>query len=39
VRREIHENGKFIFVASEDPIQENIDDLIREKFALMGETP
>jgi len=39
VRREIHENGKFIFVASEDPIPEDIDELIHEKFTLMGETP
>jgi hypothetical protein len=39
VRREIHDQGKLTFVASEDPIPEDIDDLIRAKFALMGETP
>ena len=39
VRREIHEGGKLTFVASEDPIPENIDELVRAKFALMGETP
>ena len=39
VRREVHDNGKFTFVASEDPIPEDIDTLVREKFALMGETP
>jgi hypothetical protein len=26
-------------VASENTLPENIDDLIREKFALMGEIP
>ncbi|WML67284.1 MAG: hypothetical protein METHP_00796 [Methanoregula sp. SKADARSKE-2] len=39
VRREIHENGKFTFVASEDTIQEDIDAMVRARFALMGETP
>ena len=39
VRREIHKNGKFTFVASEDTIQEDIDAMVRARFALMGETP
>lgn len=39
VRREIHEGGKLTFVASEDTLSEDLDGLIRAKFALMGETP
>ena len=30
---------KFSFVASENTLAEDIDALVREKFALMGETP
>jgi putative methanogenesis marker protein 17 len=30
---------KFSFVASENTLAENTDDLVREKFAMMGETP
>nr|WP_319377255.1 methanogenesis marker 17 protein [uncultured Methanoregula sp.] len=30
---------KFSFVASENTLAENIDELVKEKFALMGETP
>jgi len=39
VRREIHDKGKFTFVASEDTLPEDIDELVKQKFALMGETP
>jgi len=39
VRREIHDKGKFTFVASEDTLTEDVDELVRKKFALMGETP
>lgn len=39
VRRENFGNEKFVFVASEDTLKESVDVLIREKFALMGETP
>lgn len=30
---------KFSFVASENTLPEDIDELVKEKFALMGETP
>nr|WP_321350621.1 methanogenesis marker 17 protein [uncultured Methanoregula sp.] len=30
---------KFSFVASENTLPENTDELVKEKFALMGETP
>jgi putative methanogenesis marker protein 17 len=39
LRSERFENGKFSFVASENTLVENIDELITAKFALMGETP
>ncbi len=39
VRSEIFGNEKFSFVASENPLPENIDTIIRDKFALMGEVP
>jgi putative methanogenesis marker protein 17 len=39
VRRETYGNAKFSFVASEDTLTESTDVLIKEKFALMGETP
>ncbi len=38
VRRQYYGGGRFYFVASEDTLPENIMDLIREKFRLMGET-
>jgi putative methanogenesis marker protein 17 len=39
VRSERFGNEKFVFVASEDTLKESVDALIKEKFALMGETP
>jgi len=39
LRSERFENGKFSFVASENTLTENIDELVKAKFALMGETP
>lgn len=39
LRSERFENGKFSFVASENTLAEDIDTLVKEKFALMGETP
>jgi len=39
VRQEIHNNGRFTFVAGEDTLPDDIGDLVGEKFALMGETP
>jgi putative methanogenesis marker protein 17 len=39
VRKETYGNEKFSFVASEDTLTENMDARIKEKFALMGETP
>ncbi|MDD1715755.1 MAG: methanogenesis marker 17 protein [Methanolinea sp.] len=38
VRRQYYGNGKFYLIASEDTLPENIEDLVREKFALMGES-
>lgn len=38
VRRQYYGNGKFYLVASEDTLPENIEDLVREKFALIGES-
>lgn len=37
VRREIYDNDKFSFVSGENPLSDDTDGLIREKFALMGE--
>jgi len=37
VRRQWYGKEKFYLVASEDTLPENIEDLVREKFALMGE--
>ena len=37
VRRQYYAGGKFYLVASEDTLPEDIEDLVREKFALMGE--
>ncbi|MHB8164560.1 MAG: methanogenesis marker 17 protein [Methanoregula sp.] len=39
LRSERFENGKFSFVASENTLAENIDELVKAKFALMGEVP
>jgi putative methanogenesis marker protein 17 len=39
VRSEKFSKEKFSFVASEDPLAEDLNPLIREKFALIGETP
>jgi putative methanogenesis marker protein 17 len=39
IRSETFSNEKFSFVASENPLPENIDTIIRDKFALMGEVP
>ncbi len=39
VRSEIFTTEKFSFVASENTLAEDISPVIREKFALMGETP
>lgn len=37
VRRQWYGEGKFYLVASEDTLSEDIEELVREKFALMGE--
>ena len=37
VRRQYYAGGKFYLVASEDTLPEDIEDLVRQKFALMGE--
>jgi putative methanogenesis marker protein 17 len=39
IRSETFSNEKFSFVASENPLPDNIDTIIRDKFALMGEVP
>jgi putative methanogenesis marker protein 17 len=39
LRSERFEKGKFSFVASENTLVENIDEMVKAKFALMGETP
>ncbi|MFA4848167.1 MAG: methanogenesis marker 17 protein [Methanoregula sp.] len=39
LRSEHFEPGKFTFVASENTLAEDIDALVKEKFALMGEVP
>jgi len=38
LRKEKYGNGRFSFVASENTLAENIDDLIAQKFALLGVT-
>jgi len=38
VRRQYYGNGRFYLVASEDTLPEDIEEMVREKFALMGET-
>ncbi|HON80678.1 MAG TPA: methanogenesis marker 17 protein [Methanoregulaceae archaeon] len=37
VRRQWYGDGKFYLVASEDTLPEDIEDLVRAKFAMMGE--
>src|SRR5208337_5163150 len=39
LRSEIFTTEKFIFVASENTLAEDIDSLVKAKFALMGEVP
>jgi putative methanogenesis marker protein 17 len=39
LRSEKFSKEKFSFVASENVLAENVDDIVREKFALMGEVP
>ncbi|MCK9579690.1 MAG: methanogenesis marker 17 protein [Methanoregula sp.] len=39
LRKETFGNGKFSFVASENTLAGDIDMLVAQKFALMGETP
>ncbi|HUU74823.1 MAG TPA: methanogenesis marker 17 protein [Methanoregulaceae archaeon] len=39
IRRQYYGQGKFYLVASENTLPEDLDDLIGEKFALMGESP
>jgi putative methanogenesis marker protein 17 len=39
LRSEKFSKEKFSFVASENTLPENIDDIVRGKFALMGEAP
>ena len=39
LRSERFEKGKFSFVASENTLTEDIDAMVKQKFALMGETP
>jgi len=39
LRKETFGNNRFVFVASENTLAEDIDTLVAAKFALMGETP
>ena len=39
LRSEKFSKEKFSFVASENTLTENIDEIVREKFSLMGEVP
>jgi putative methanogenesis marker protein 17 len=39
LRKEVFSKEKFIFVASENTLAEDIGGIVREKFALMGEVP
>ena len=39
LRKERYGNGRFSFVSSENTLAEDIDTLVAQKFALMGETP
>jgi len=38
VRRQYYGDEKFYLVASENTLPEDFEDLVREKFALMGES-
>jgi len=38
VRRQYYGKEKFYLVASENTLPENLEDLVKEKFALMGES-
>jgi len=38
VRRQYYGKGRFYLVASENTLPEDIEDLVKEKFSLMGET-
>ena len=38
VRRQYYGNGRFYLVASEDTLPEDIEDIVRQKFSLMGES-
>jgi len=38
VRRQYYGKEKFFLVASENTLPENIEEIVREKFALMGES-
>jgi hypothetical protein len=37
IRREHYTKDQFFFVASEDTLTDEVDALVRSKFALMGE--
>jgi putative methanogenesis marker protein 17 len=39
LRKETFTTSRFVFIASENTIAEDIDTLVAEKFALMGEAP
>jgi len=39
LRREKYGDGRFSFVASENTLAEDIDTIVAQKFALMGEKP
>jgi hypothetical protein len=39
LRKETFSPSRFVFVASENTLAEDIDTLVAEKFVLMGETP
>jgi putative methanogenesis marker protein 17 len=38
VRRQYYGKEKFYLVASENTLPENFEDMVREKFAMMGES-
>ncbi|OPX68772.1 MAG: hypothetical protein A4E38_01687 [Methanoregulaceae archaeon PtaB.Bin108] len=38
VRRQYYGKGRFYLVASEDTLPEDIEEIVREKFSLMGES-
>ena len=39
LRSEKFNKEKFSFVASENTLSEDVDEIVREKFSLMGEVP